>query len=201
MIRVLLVFDASTARAGLARLLGLQPGLVLAGAVDVEGPVAQTCVRARPHVALFDTGYMIGQILPIADELRRVAPGCGVAVLADPGMRGTLPPRRHGAQVSFLLRGCHIPVLITWLGRVAAGERVVAPQLEVASLRIDKTVSTRELEILGLVAEGDSVADVARRLCLSLGTVRNYISAAILKTGARNRIDAIRIVRKDGWLR
>jgi len=62
-------------------------------------------------------------------------------------------------------------------------------------------VSTRELEILGLAAEGESVADIARRLYLSLGTVRNYLSSAIAKTGARNRLDAIRIVRKDGWLR
>jgi two-component system response regulator DesR len=199
-IRVLLVSDRTTPCGGLARLLNGEPGIVVAGEIDVEGPVAQRCARIRPHVALFNTAYMIGQILPIADELRRAAPGCWLVVLADPGMRGTLPPRRRATQISFLVRGSQIPILAMWLRRIAGGERIVDPQLEVAQLRMDKTVTTRELEILGLAAEGDSVADIARRLCLSLGTVRNYISAAILKTGARNRLDAIRIVRKDGWL-
>jgi two-component system response regulator DesR len=200
-IRVLLIFDSSTAPGVLIRLLNHQPGIVVAGTVDVDGPVAECCVRVRAQVVLFNTTYMVGQILPIVDELRRAAPGCGVVVLSDPGMRGTLPPRRHAPQLSFLVKGVQIPVLAGWIRRIASGERVVDPQLEVAQLRMDKTVNTRELEILGLAMQGDSVADIAQRLRLSLGTVRNYISAAILKTGARNRLDAIRIVRRDGWLR
>ncbi|GAB3845165.1 response regulator transcription factor [Dactylosporangium cerinum] len=200
-IRVLLIFDNATAPGVLVRLLNHQPGIVVAGTVDVDGPVAECCVRVRAQVVLFNTTYMVGQILPIVDELRRAAPGCGVLVLSDPGMRGTLPPRRHAPQLSFLVKGIQIPVLAGWIRRIACGERVVDPQLEVAQLRMDKTVSTRELEILGLAMQGDSCADIAQRLSLSLGTVRNYISAAILKTGARNRLDAIRIVRRDGWLR
>jgi two-component system response regulator DesR len=199
-VRVLLISDNATVHGGLARLLNQQPGVVVAGEVDVEGPVAQRCARVRPQIALFNTTYMVGQVLPIVDELRRAAPGCAVVVLSDPGRRGTLPPRRSVPQVSFLVKGLQIPVLAAYLRRIARGERVVDPQLEVAQLRMDKTVNTRELEILGLAMQGDSVADIAGRLCLSLGTVRNYISAAILKTGARNRLDAIRIVRRDGWL-
>jgi two-component system response regulator DesR len=72
--------------------------------------------------------------------------------------------------------------------------------LQAASLNADRALTTRELEVLGLAAEGDSVKDIADRLYLSGGTVRNYLSAIISKTGARNRLDAIRIVRKDGWL-
>ena len=201
MIRTLLIFDSSTVRRHLARLLNAQPGIVVVGEIDVNGPVAERSARVRPHIALFDTSCMVGQILPLADELRRAAPGCRLVVLSDPGLRGTLPPRRHAAQLSFLVKDIHPSVLAAWLRRIAGGERIVDPQLEMAQLRMDKTVNTRELEILALAAEGDSVADIARRLCLSLGTVRNYISAAILKTGARNRLDAIRIVRRDGWLR
>jgi two-component system response regulator DesR len=83
---------------------------------------------------------------------------------------------------------------------LAAGERIVHPRLQMASLATHRDLSTRELEVLALAAEGDSVSDIARRLSLSGGTVRNYLSAVITKTGARNRIDAIRIVRRDGWL-
>ncbi len=201
MIRILLISDSTTARSRFGRLLNLQPGIVVVGEVDVEGPVAERGAQVRPRVAVFDTTCMVGQILPIADEIRRAVPGCRLVVLSDPGQRGTLPPRRHAPELSFLVRDSPLPVLASWLRRIAGGERVVDPKLELAQLRMDKTVSTRELEILALAAQGDSVADIARRLCLSLGTVRNYISAAILKTGARNRLDAIRIVRRDGWLR
>ena len=75
------------------------------------------------------------------------------------------------------------------------------PRLELAVLTGNRLASTRELEVLGLAAEGSSVAEIANRLYLARGTVRNYLSAVITKTGARNRIDAIRIARRDGWLR
>jgi len=76
----------------------------------------------------------------------------------------------------------------------------VHPRLQAASLNTERALSTREIVVLGLAAEGDSVNDIAQRLYLSGGTVRNYLSSVISKTGARNRIDAIRIVRKQGWL-
>ena len=112
-----------------------------------------------------------------------------------------LPPRRRARRLSFLVKDTSVPVLASAIRRVARGERVVDPRLEVAAISTDKSVSTREWEVLGLAAQGDTVADIARRLYLSLGTVRNHISSVITKTGARNRLDAIRIARKDGWLR
>jgi hypothetical protein len=87
----------------------ISPASSWPGQVDVEGPVAQQCARVRPQVALFNTMHMVGQILPIVDELRRTAPGCAVVVLSDPGMRGTLPPRRPAPQLSFLVKGIQIP--------------------------------------------------------------------------------------------
>jgi two-component system response regulator DesR len=124
-----------------------------------------------------------------------------VLILSDPGQRGMLPPRRRQPGLSFVVKDVPVPLLAEAIRRVARGERVIHPRLEVAAISTEKAVNTRELEILGLAAEGDSVAEIARRLFLSLGTVRNYLSSVIAKTGARNRIDAIRIVRKDGWLR
>jgi two-component system response regulator DesR len=124
-----------------------------------------------------------------------------VLILSDPQRRGMLPPRRRAPELSFAVKGTPVPVLAEAIRRVARGERVVDPRLQIAAIGTERAVSTRELEILGLAAEGDSVADIARRLYLSLGTVRNYLSSVIAKTGARNRLDAIRIARKDGWLR
>jgi two-component system response regulator DesR len=112
-----------------------------------------------------------------------------------------LPPRRRARRLSFVVKDTSVRRLAQAIRQVARGERVVDPRLEMAVVSTDKSVSTREWEVLGLAAQGETVAEIARRLYLSLGTVRNHISSVITKTGARNRLDAIRIARKDGWLR
>jgi two-component system response regulator DesR len=112
-----------------------------------------------------------------------------------------LPPRHRRRSLNFLLKDASSALLADSVRRLAAGEHVVSPRLQTASLNTDRGLTTRELEVLGLAAQGDSVKEIAGRLYLSGGTVRNYLSAVIAKTGARNRLDAIRIARKDGWLR
>jgi two-component system response regulator DesR len=150
---------------------------------------------------VIDTQYMVSQVLPVSAELHAAIPSCAMLLLCDPAKRGMLPPRRRVGALNFLLKDASGTLLADSVRRLAAGERVVSPMLQAASMTTDRGLSTRELEILGLAAEGDSVKEIAGRLYLSGGTVRNYLSAVITKTGARNRLDAIRIVRRDGWLR
>ena len=201
MIRVLLLEDAQSLRRGLARQLNAETGIVVIGNLDIQDLPMPLARRLWPRVVVVNADMMVSQLLPILDELKAHNPNSATLILSDPSKRGMLPPRRRARELSFLVKGSPAPVLARAIRRIARGERVVDPRLEVASLATGKAVSTRELEILGLAAEGESVADIARRLYLSLGTVRNYLSSAIAKTGARNRLDAIRIVRKDGWLR
>jgi two-component system response regulator DesR len=203
---VLLVEDPPLTRRGFAALLRGETDIVVVGeypfdSVDAESPVARAAARLRPDVVVVNTDYMVSQILPLAADLRAHHPACAVLVLSDPGKKGMLPPRRRSRGLNFLVRDVPVALLAATIRRVAAGEPVIHPRLAAATLGTEKTVTTRELEILGLAADGASVADIARRLYLSLGTVRNHLSSAITKTGARNRIDAIRIVRRDGWLR
>jgi two-component system response regulator DesR len=198
---VLLVEDTQSYRSGLGRLLSQEPGVAVVGDLDFESDVAALAARVAPHVVLVNTDYMVSQILPVVGELKARNPHCSVLVLSDPTKRGMLPPRRRAHRVSFLIKGTPIPVLADAIRRVAHGERIVDPRLQMATINTDKEVSTREWEVLGLAAQGETVADIARRLYLSLGTVRNHLSSVIAKTGARNRLDAIRIARKDGWLR
>jgi two-component system response regulator DesR len=201
MIRVLLVEDAPRMRVGLAALLGRQEGITVVGDLDFESDLGPLSSQLWPHVVVINTDYMVSQVLPVVAELKARNPACAVLILSDPAKRGMLPPRRRARGVSFLVRDTPAALLADAIRRVARGERVVHPRLEAASLGTEKSVSTRELEVLGLAAEGESVAEIASRLYLSLGTVRNHLSSVITKTGARNRIDAIRIARKDGWLR
>jgi len=183
--------------------LGGQPDIDMVGTLPFDEELAGTARALIPDVVVVDTELMVYQVLPVAAELRSGLPSCSVLVLVfcDPAKPGMLPPRRHSRHVSFLLKDATPAHLTDSVRRLAAGERIVHPRLQMASLNADLGLNTRELEVLGLAAEGDSVADIAERLRLSGGTVRNYLSSVIAKTGARNRIDAIRILRKSGWLR
>ena len=201
MIRVLVVRDSGYFGIPVRTLLGAQPDIEVVGTLAFENDLVDAAVRLAPDVIVFDTEYMVSQVLPVASELRARIPECSLLMLCDPTKRGMLPPRRRNGDLSFLLKDASPTLLADSVRRLTAGERVVHPRLQAASLNTERGLSTRELEVLGLAAEGDSVADIADRLYLSGGTVRNYLSNVIMKTGARNRLDAIRIVRKDGWLR
>lgn len=173
--------------------------LFVIGRIDVDD--AKTVAASyRPEVVLLCGGYMVSQILPMVAEMKSRMPKCGFLMLSDPGKPGMLPPRRRATELSFAQQDTPIPLLAQIIARVAAGERVVDPRLQLLSIQTDKDVNTVEWQVLGLAAQGDTVEEISRRLHLSGGTVRNYLSAVISKTGARNRLDAIRIARKDGWL-
>jgi len=199
-IRVLIARDSGYFGVEVRVLLSAQTDLEIVGTLPFDRELATAAAPLAPDVVVVDTELMVGQVLPVAAELRACLPSCAVLVLCDPAKPGMLPPRRRGGDVSFLLKEATPAYLADSVRRLAAGERIVHPRLQMASLATQRDLSTRELEVLALAAEGDSVTDIARRLSLSGGTVRNYLSAIISKTGARNRIDAIRIVRRDGWL-
>jgi two-component system response regulator DesR len=200
-IRVLVVEDGPWTRAGLSTLIDREDDIAVVGHVTFDRDMVSMAARLSPRIVLLNTDYMVSQLLPVIDQLKAQNPACSVIIMSDPNKRGMLPPRRRAPGLSFLLKDTPASLVAEGIRRVARGERVVHPRLELASIGTEKEVSTREWEVLGLAAEGDSVADIARRLYLSLGTVRNYLSSVIMKTGARNRLDAIRIARKDGWLR
>jgi two-component system response regulator DesR len=199
-IRVLVARNSGYFGVEVRVLLSAQGDLEVVGTLPFDSDLAEAAAPLAPDVVVVDTELMVGQVLPVAAEVRARIATCAVLVLCDPAKPGMLPPRRRGRHVSFLLKEASPAYLADSIRRLAAGERIVHPRLQMASLATQRDLSTRELEVLALAAEGDSVSDIARRLSLSGGTVRNYLSAVITKTGARNRIDAIRIVRRDGWL-
>jgi two-component system response regulator DesR len=200
MIRVMVARDEGYFGVPVRVLLEGKPDIQYVGTVPFDSELPARATELWPEVIVIDTEYMVGQVIPIAAELRATVPSCSLLLLCDPDKRGMLPPRRWIGGLNYLLRDASGTLVADAIRRLAEGERVVSPLLQTASLTIDRGLSTRELEVLGLAAEGDSVNEIADRLYLSGGTVRNYISAIITKTGARNRLDAIRIMRKQGWL-
>ena len=180
--------------------LNREADIAVVGHVAFECAAAKHTTRLLPDVAVIDTDYMVSQVLPVVGDLKAAVPRCAVLMLSDPSKPGMLPPRRRTVGLSFLMKDAPVWLLANAIRRIARGERVIDPLLAVALIGTSKEISTRELEVLGLAAEGESVAEIAGRLYISNGTVRNHLSSVITKTGARNRIDAIRIVRKSGWL-
>ncbi|HEU4423550.1 MAG TPA: response regulator transcription factor [Pilimelia sp.] len=201
MVRVVVLEDRPLAAGGLATLLSREEGITVVGTLDFEVNVVWRVAALGRVVVVISTEYMVSQLLPLTAELQARNPQCSILVLSDPSKPGMLPPRRRTSGLSFMLKDEAGPVLAKAIRRVSQGEQVIDPRLVLASIGTKKEISTRELEVMGLAAEGEPVAEIARRLYLSFGTVRNHISSVIMKTGARNRIDAIRIVRKGGWLR
>jgi two-component system, NarL family, response regulator DesR len=201
MIRVLIAQDEKSFDTPVRAGLEAQPDIRYVGTLTFGHDLVDKVRHFWPAVIIIDTEYMVSQVLPIAEELHARVASCALLLLCDLSKRGMLPPRCRTVPLNYLLKDASGALLADSVRRVAAGERVISPRLQFASLNTERGLSTRELEVLGLVAEGESVTEIAHRLYLSGGTVRNYMSSVITKTGARNRLDAIRIVRKDGWLR
>ena len=199
MIRTLICEDVRLLRAGLVALLSRPTDIEVIAQLqssDLIEPVARVL---QPDVAVIDVDMPGSQ--SALTRLRESLPNCHIMALFD--RIGHMAELRSVAGFAHgLIRKTAPPdLIITALRRVAGGQRVVDPTLSHSLSGVPGSPLTpRETDVLRIAAEGVSTAEIAGRLGLSPGTVRNHISSAISKTGTRNRIDAIRIAHKEGWL-
>lgn len=201
MIRVLLAEDQAMTRGALAALLGLAGDIEVVAQVGRGDEVVPTALSARPDVALLDIEMPGGDGLSVAAELRRQAPSCRVMILTTFGRPGYLRRAMESGVVGFLVKDAPASELASAVRRVVAGERVIDPALASAALSEgNNPLTEREREVLAAAAPGASIAEIADRLVLSDGTVRNYLSTAIQKLGVRNRVEAARLAEEKGWL-
>lgn len=201
MIRILLAEDQALVRGALAALLGLEPDLEVVEQVGRGDEVVVAALGARPDVALLDIEMPGLDGLAAAAQLRTAVPSCKVVILTTFGRPGYLRRAMEAGASAFLLKDAPAAELADAVRRVARGQRVVDPALALAALSEGASpLSEREREVLALVPSSGTVADIAARLDLSEGTVRNHLSAAIQKVGARNRAEAARIAGDKGWL-
>jgi len=200
-IRVLLAEDQDLVRGAMAALLSLEPDIEVVAEVDRGDEVLAAALASRPEVALLDIEMPGSDGITAAGELRRRLPECRVLILTTFGRPGYLRRAMASGAAGFMLKDAPARELAVAIRRTAAGERVVDPVLAVQALSDgDSPLSPREAEVLLSTSDGSSVAEVAQRLFLSEGTVRNHLSAAIQKLNARNRMEAARIAREKGWL-
>lgn len=198
---MLLAEDQGMMRGALALLLNLEPDLDVVLQVAAGDAVLAAALEARPEVALLDIEMPGRSGLDVAADLRRELPSCKVLILTTFGRPGYLRRAMEAGASGFLVKDGPVEDLAGAIRRVLAGERVIDPSLAAAALSAGPNPLTdRECDVLTAAQDGATVADIAKRLHLSESTVRNYLSAAIGKTGSRNRIEAVQAARHHGWL-
>jgi len=201
MIRLLLAEDQRMMRGALALLLGLEPDIEVVAEAGTAAEALTSALSTRPDVALLDIEMPDGSGLDTAVALRERLPGCKVLILTTFGRPGYLRRAMEAGAAGFLVKDGPVEDLAAAVRRVLAGQRVIDPALAAAALSTGANPLTdRERDALAAAVEGATVADIAARLCLSESTVRNYLSAAIGKTGTRNRVEAALKARANGWI-
>ena len=201
MIRVLIAEDQAMVRGALASLLGVEDDIEVVGEAG-RGDTALDSARAlRPDVALLDIEMPGLDGLAVAAALTRELPGTRALILTTFGRPGYLRRAIDAGAAGFLLKDAPATQLADAIRAVAAGGRVIDPALAAAAIADGVSPLTeREHDVLAAARDEATAADIAARLYLSEGTVRNYLSAAIRKLGARNRAEARRIAEDKGWL-
>ncbi|MDN3022234.1 response regulator transcription factor [Streptomyces sp. S.PB5] len=201
LIRILLAEDVGMVRGALVALLNLEPDFDVVAEVAAGDAVVGAALAARPDVAVIDIHLPKLDGISAAAELREALPECRTVIITSLGKPGTLRRALTQKVTGFVLKDAPAGRLAEAVRQVAAGERVFDNELALAALDTgDSPLTDRETEILRRASRGAEATEIAAGLHLSVGTVRNYLTSAVTKLGARNRLDAVRIAQDAGWL-
>lgn len=201
MIRIMLIADGVLLRRALLACLSTEDGLEVVADTSTGGRVAQVARRANPDVAVIDMDGDTAASLATAHAVHTAAPGCKLLVLMAVDEPWRLRPVLEMPVQGYFSKNGEPWQLAAAVRGVANGQRVVDPALAVAAMSLRKSpLTTREVEVLRLAGNGLPLADIAVRLHLAPGTVRNYVSAILRKIRARNRVEAFHVAADAGWL-
>ena len=188
-------------REALAALLGLEGDIDVVAQVARGDAVVDAVAAHDVQVAVLDIEMPGLTGIEAAAELRRRHPEVKIVMVTTFGRPGYLRRAMESGADAFLVKDAPAAQLAEAVRRVLRGERVIDPTLAATALAEGANpLTSREREVLGAAADGSANAEIAKRLHLSEGTVRNYLSAAIQKTNARNRTEAVRTAGDKGWL-
>ncbi|GAA0950744.1 response regulator transcription factor [Virgisporangium aurantiacum] len=201
MIRVLIAEDMHMIRGALVALLALEDDMSVVAELERGDEIVAAALRTRPDVAVVDIDLPGLDGLTAAERLHVELPECRTVVLTGLSQPGNLLRALKAHVRGFIVKDAPAQTLADGIRRVHGGERVIDPDLVAAALETGSSpLTAREADVLRAAESGLPTEKIASSLALSPATVRNYLSNAISKVGANNRIDAIRISRNAGWL-
>lgn len=200
-IRLLLAEDQELIRRALVALLELEEDFEVVASVSRGDEVVAAAREHMPDVALLDIEMPGLDGLAAAAVLTSHVPSCRVVMLTTFGRAGYLRRAMEAGAVGFVVKDTPPEVLADAIRRVSAGGQIIDSELAAATLAAGQSpLTARERDALAASRWGATVNEIAANLCLSEGTVRNYLSAAIAKTATRNRMEALRVADERGWL-
>lgn len=201
MIRVLIAETVGLLREALGVLLAKEPDLRVVGLAGHGDEIVPIAVEAKPDVVLLDIDLPNTDVFALAHELRAELPECAIVLTAARGRPGELQRATAMGISGFLLKDTPSSAVASAIRRVAEGGRVIDADLVFAALTKNRSPLTpREIDVLRLVAEGVTTAQIAATLVVTVGTVRNHLARINSKIGAHNRVQAIRIAQESRWL-
>jgi len=200
-IKIMIAEDQAMVRQALVALLGLEPDIEVVAQAATGDEALAMAVKHQPDVAVLDIEMPGPSGIDVARQLRKDGFGGQVVIVTTFGRPGYLRAAMAAGASGFLLKDAPAVQLAQAIRRVAAGERVVDPALAAAALADGESpLTARETDVLAAAASHDAISEIASRLHLSPGTVRNHLSAAMQKLGARNRAEAVQMAQSKGWL-
>lgn len=200
MIRILVAEHLPLVRRGLVASLDVEAGLSVVAEVGNGEEVLPAALACAPDVAVLDLD-LPGGGLAAATRLREKARGCRVLMLSAQPNPGQVRRAIAAHALGFLSLDVAPEQLIEGVRQIGVGRRAIDSELAIAALEsAANPLTRRELDVLRIAAGGARSTEIADQLFLSVGTVRNHLSRIMCKTGARNRLDAVRIANDSGWL-
>jgi two-component system response regulator DesR len=200
-IKIMIAEDQAMVRQALVALLGLEPDIEVVAQAATGDEALAMATKHQPDVAVLDIEMPGPSGIDVARQLRQDGFGGRVVIVTTFGRPGYLRAAMAAGASGFLLKDAPAVQLAQAIRRVAAGERVVDPALAAAALAEGESpLTARETDVLAAAASHDAISEIASRLHLSPGTVRNHLSAAMQKLGARNRAEAVQMAQIKGWL-
>jgi len=199
-IRVVIAEDQNMVRGALAALLMTERDIEVAGQAQNGREALDLVLASRPEVLLTDIEMPEITGLELAAEVKRRKLPVRVVILTTFARAGYLRRALDAGVSGYLLKDAPASTLANAIRQIRAGARVIDPELAAEAWTEADPLTDRERQVLRYAGEGAASAEIAQRLDLSEGTVRNYLSEAISKLGASNRTEAARIARQKGWL-
>lgn len=198
--KVIVAEDQGMLRGALSALLDLEEDIEVIGQAE-NGEQALSLIESlNPDICVMDIEMPKMSGLDVAERLKELKHSCRVVILTTFSRAGYFQRAMRAGVRGFLLKDSPIDELAAALRSVDGGGRAVSPELALTFWESENPLTEREREVLKLAGQGLSAGDIGKELHLSVGTVRNYLSEAIQKLEAKNRIDAYGIAEKNGWL-
>jgi len=199
-LRLFIVEDQALLLSALSTLLGQEPDFEIVGTAENGEQAKKALAEISPHVVLSDIEMPVMNGIALTEHISEQYPDCKTIILTTFARTGYLQRVLKAGAAGYLLKDKNTEHLVDAIRRVVAGETVVAPELAVSHWVDQYPLTDRERQILVQIESGATTAEISKTIHLSEGTVRNYLSEAISKLNAKNRVDAARIARKQGWL-